>query len=73
MVSTCRKGVKGEVWETKVKAKALPEQVGLERDEFVAKGSREGSSRREGARETGSRSLLTWDCLRKGGDTPLRV
>lgn len=73
MVSTCRKRVKGQVGETKVNAKALPEQLGLERDEFVVKGSREGNSRREGVRETGSRSLLTCDCLGKGGDTPLRV
>lgn len=48
MVSTCRKRVKGQVGETKVNAKALPEQLGLERDEFVVKGSREGNSRREG-------------------------
>lgn len=53
MVSTCRKRVKGEVGEAKVKAKALPEGVGLERDEFIAKGSREGSSRREGVRRQG--------------------
>ena len=55
MVSTCRKRVKGEVGEAKVKAKAFPEGVGLERDEFIAKGSREGSSRREGVR-TGGRT-----------------
>ena len=53
MVSTCRKRVKGEVGEAKVKAKAFPEGVGLERDEFIAKGSREGSSRREGVRRQG--------------------
>ena len=53
MVSTCRKRVKGQVGETKVNAKALPEGVGLERDEFIAKGSRESSSRREGVRRQG--------------------
>ena len=49
MVSASRRQVKGEASENKVKAKAFPEQVELERGWLFHWG--EGGSRREGVKE----------------------